>query len=256
MFTRKRKALIGGVATALTMAVAGTALAALPQGSEPVQLDPALFSTTVNNPYFPLVPGDRYVYRETDGETRERVVVSVSRKEKLIANGVTARIVHDRVSSKGEVIEDTFDWYAQDAEGNVWYLGEDTVECANGKVKNDSGSFEAGVDGAQPGVIMAANPVPGLSYRQEYYAGEAEDRAVVLSTNEQAEAPFGRFRGVLLTNDIVPLEPKVSEYKLYAPGVGMLLALKTSGGEGREELVRLQHDQKIELPSQRERCVL
>ena len=237
-----------------TMAVTAVAMAALPQGSEPVTLDPAQFTTTIDNPYFPLVPGDRYVYRETDGEARERVVVSVSRKTKTIANGVVARIVHDRVSEAGEVIEDTFDWYAQDSEGNVWYLGEDTVECANGKVKNSNGSFEAGVDGAQAGVIMAANPVPGLAYRQEYYAGEAEDRAVVLSTDEQAEAPFGRFRDVLLTKDLVPLEPKVSEYKLYAPGVGMLLALKTSGGEGREELVRLRHDQRVELPSQRKRC--
>ena len=173
--------LVAGLVGTMTVTVA-VAMAALPQGSEPVTLDPAQFTTTIDNPYFPLVPGDRYVYRETDGEARERVVVSVSRKTKTIANGVVARIVHDRVSEAGEVIEDTFDWYAQDAEGNVWYLGEDTVECANGKVKNSNGSFEAGVDGAQAGVIMAANPVPGLAYRQEYYAGEAEDRAVVLST--------------------------------------------------------------------------
>ena len=253
MAKRRTMTLMAGLFGAMA-ATAAAAMAALPQGSEPVNLDPAQFTTTIDNPYFPLVPGDRYVYRETDGKARERVVVSVSRRTRVIANGVTARIVHDRVSEAGEVIEDTFDWYAQDSEGNVWYLGEDTVECANGKVKNSSGSFEAGVDGAQAGVIMAANPTPGLAYRQEYYAGEAEDRAVVLSTDEQAEAPFGRFRNVLLTKDLVPLEPAVSEYKLYAPGVGMLLALKTSGGEGREELVRFRHDQRVELPSQRKRC--
>ena len=231
-----------------------TAATPLPQGSEPVQLDPAKFSTRVDNPYFPLVPGDRYVYRETDGEDKQRVVVSVSERTRLIANGVTARVVHDRVSERGRVVEDTFDWYAQDSEGNVWYLGEDTVECRNGRIKNHSGSFEAGADGAQPGVIMAADPVPGLEYRQEYYAGEAEDRAQVLSLNEQAEAPFGFFTGVLLTKDLVPLEPRVSEYKLYAPGVGLVVAVKTSGGEGREELLRINHDQRIELPSQRRRC--
>ena len=241
----------------LLLAVAAspaTAAAPLPQGSEPVQLDPAKFSTRIDNPYFPLVPGDRHVYRETDEGAKQRVVVSVSEKTRLIANGITARVVHDRVTERGKVGEDTFDWYAQDSEGNVWYLGEDTVECRKGEIKNHSGSFEAGVDGAQPGVIMAADPVPGLEYRQEYYAGEAEDRAQVLSLNEQAEAPFGFFTGVLLTKDLVPLEPRVSEYKLYAPGVGLVVAVQTSGGEGREELLRIKHDQRIELPSQRKRC--
>ena len=101
---------------------------------------------------------------------------------------------------------------------------------------------------------MAADPVPGLEYRQEYYAGEAEDRAQVLSLNEQAEAPFGFFTGVLLTKDLVPLEPRVSEYKLYAPGVGLVVAVQTSGGQGARRLLRIKHDQRIELPSQRKRC--
>jgi hypothetical protein len=220
-----------------------------------VNLDPAGFSTRIDNPYFPLTPGDRSIYRETDGTHKEKVVLSVSDKTKQIANGITARIVHDRVTERGKVIEDTFDWYAQDSAGNVWYLGEDTVECKKGKIKNHSGSFEAGVDGAQPGVIMPADPVPGLKYRQEYYAGEAEDKAEVLSTNEQVESPYGHFTGALLTKDLVPLEPKVSEYKIYAPGVGLVVAVKTSGGSGREELVRIKHDQQIKLPSQSKRCV-
>ena len=241
-----------------TVAVAvspATASAALPQGSEPVNLDPAEFTTQIDNPYFPLLPGDRYVYRETDGKAKQRVVLSVSDRTEQIANGITARVVHDRVASKRKVIEDTFDWYAQDSDGNVWYLGEDTVECKNGKIKNHSGSFEAGVDGAQPGVIMPANPAPGLKYRQEYYAGEAEDKAEVLSVNEQVESPFGHFTNALLTKDLVPLEPKVSEYKVYAPGIGLVVAVKTSGGSGREELTRNKHNQRIELPSQSKRCV-
>ena len=247
---------LGLVGVALALAVSpAMAAAALPQGSEPVELDPADFSTRIDNPYFPLVPGDRYTYRETDGNVRERVVLSVSDETKRIANGVTARIVHDRVTEGGKVIEDTFDWYAQDSEGNVWYLGEDTVECRNGRIKNHSGSFEAGVDGAQPGVIMPANPVPGLDYRQEYYAGEAEDRAEVLSVDEQVEVPYGHFTGALLTKDIVPLEPRVSEYKVYARGIGGVLTVKTSGGSGTEELLRLKHDRKVELPSQGRRCV-
>ncbi len=257
MFNPMRSAVAVGMLSVAIAVVASPAMAAvptLPQGSEPVQLNPAGFTTMIDNPYFPLVPGDRYVYRETDGTAKERVVLSVSHRTKLIANGVTARIVHDRVTERGEVIEDTFDWYAQDSDGNVWYLGEDTVECKNGKIKTRAGSFEAGVDGAQPGVIMPANPVPGLEYRQEYYAGKAEDKAKVLSVDEQAEAPFGHFANVLLTKDLVPLEPKVSEYKLYAPGIGLLLAVKTSGGEGREALARIEHDQKIKLPSPSKRC--
>jgi hypothetical protein len=247
---------LGLLGVALAVAMSPVAMAStLPQGSDPVQLDPADFSTRIDNPYFPLVPGDRYVYRETDGSSKQRVVISVSKKTKLIENGITARVVHDRVTEHGEVVEDTFDWYAQDSEGNVWYLGEDTVECKNGHIKNHSGSFEAGVDGAQPGVIMPADPEPGQKYRQEYYAGEAEDKAEVLSVSEKTSVPFGHFRDVLLTKDLVPLEPRVSEYKMYAPGIGLLLAVKTSGGEGREELMRIKHDRKIELPSQSKRCV-
>jgi hypothetical protein len=245
-------------AVGLTLAVAvspAMGVTPLPQGSEPVNLDPADFSTRIDNPYFPLVPGDRYVYRETDGNAKQKVVLSVSNETKLIANGITARVVHDRVTEHGKAVEDTFDWYAQDSDGNVWYLGEDTVECKNGRIENRAGSFEAGVDGAQPGVIMPANPEPGMKYRQEYYAGEAEDKAEVLSINEQVEVSYGHFTGALMTKDLVPLEPNVNEYKLYASGVGFVLAVKTSGGSGVEALARLKHDQRIKLPSQSKRCV-
>jgi hypothetical protein len=210
----------------------------LPQGSEPVNLDPADFTTKIDNPYWPMAPGDRWVYRETgEGEPELRVEVTVTDKTKTIANGIEARVVHDVVTKNGQLVEVTDDWYAQDRAGNVWYLGEDTAEYENGKVTTRSGSFEAGVDGAQPGIIMPANPRDGLAYRQEYYEGEAEDKAEVLSTDEKAEVPFGYFEGALLTKDLVPLEPKVSEYKLDARDVGPVLTVKTSGGSGREELI-------------------
>jgi len=210
----------------------------LPQGTERVELDPAEFTTRIDNPYWPMAPGSRWTYGERDGEGGlQRVVVSVTQRTKRIANGVEARVVHDVVSEGGEPVEVTDDWYAQDAAGNIWYLGERTAEYANGKVVTRAGSWEAGVDGAQPGIIMPADPRPGLAYRQEYYAGEAEDRAKVLSVNEQAEAPFGHFTGVLLTKDLTPLEPRVLEYKLYAPDVGPVLTLDASGASGREELI-------------------
>jgi hypothetical protein len=210
----------------------------LPQGSEPVKLDPADFSTRIDNPYWPMAPGDRWVYRETDeGGAELRVEVTVTDRTREIANGIEARVVHDVVTEDGRLVEVTDDWYAQDREGNVWYLGEDTAEYENGKVTTRSGSFEAGVDGAQPGIVMPANPRDGMAYRQEYYEGEAEDRAEVLSTDEKVEVPFGYFEGALLTKDLVSLEPRVSEYKLYAREVGPVLTVKTSGGSGREELI-------------------
>jgi hypothetical protein len=209
----------------------------LPQGSKPVKLDPADFTTRIDNPYWPMAPGDKWVYRETDSGTEQRVEVTVTNQTKQIANGIEARVVHDVVTEDGQLVEVTDDWYAQDKAGNVWYLGEDTAEYENGKVTTRSGSFEAGVDGAQAGVIMPADPKDGMAYRQEYYKGEAEDKAEVLSTDEQVEVPFGYFQGALMTKDLVPLEPKVSEYKLYARDVGPVLTVKTSGGSGREELI-------------------
>ena len=188
-------------------------------------------------------PGSRWIYRETDPEgARQRVVVTVTRKTKRIANGITARVVHDVVTEDGELVEVTDDWYAQDRCGNVWYLGEATKEYEDGKVVSTEGSFEAGVDGAQAGVIMPAKPRAGLGYRQEYYAGHAEDRASVVSLGEQAEVPFGYFRKgtVLMTRDVNPLEPKILEYKFYARGIGPVLAIGVSGGSDREELVRYE----------------
>ncbi|HEY5816734.1 MAG TPA: hypothetical protein VIS95_10425 [Solirubrobacterales bacterium] len=210
----------------------------LPQGAEPVDLDPADFSIEIDNPYWPMKPGSRWVYRESDGEGgAQQVVVTVTGRTKQIANGIEARVVHDVVTQNGEPVEVTDDWYAQDGAGNVWYLGEKTAEYENGKVVSRAGSWEAGVDGAQPGIVIPADPSPGLVYRQEYYAGEAEDRAKVLSTGEQAEVPFGHFTGALLTKDLTPLEPRLVEYKLYAPKVGPVLVLDVSGASGREELV-------------------
>jgi hypothetical protein len=213
-------------------ALAAVALAGqpggLPQGGESVNLDPADFTTRIDNPYWPMRPGGRWVYRETDQEgARRRVVVKVTNKTKLIANGVTARVIHDVVTERGRPVEVTDDWYAQDRAGNIWYLGEHTTEYTNGKPSSTEGSFEAGVDGAQPGVVMPAHPNAGRRYRQEYYKGHAEDRARVL---------FAR-RGLVMTADSNPLPPKLLEYKFYARGVGPVLSVGVSGGSDREELV-------------------
>jgi hypothetical protein len=226
--------------TAIVIVAAGCgggSSSALPTGSEQVTLDPADFTTEITNPYWPMAPGDRWVYRETDGEGGEqKVEVTVTDETKTIA-GIEARVVHDVVSEDGQVIEDTLDWYAQDADGNIWYLGEDTKEFENGKVATTAGSWEHGVDGAQAGIVVPASPEPGLEYRQEYYAGEAEDAATVLSIDEWVEVPAGAYRDVLMTKDYTPLQPEVLEHKLYAKGVGPVLAMAISGGSDREELL-------------------
>jgi len=214
--------------------------AGLPRGSEPVSLDPANFTVEIDNRYWPMAPGTRWVYRETEaGGEVKRVVVPVTDRTKRIADGIEARVVHDVATAHGRPVEVTDDWYAQDSEGNLWYMGEKTAEYENGKVVSTEGSWEAGVDGAQPGVIMPARPSTGQAYRQEYYAGEAEDSATVFSTDEQVQVPFGHFDGAVLTKETTPLEPRVVEYKLYAPDVGPAMAMDVSGESDREELIGL-----------------
>jgi hypothetical protein len=208
----------------------------LPQGSEPVELDPAEFTKRIDNPYWPMAPSSRWVYREEGKNGDLRVVVTVTDRKKVV-DGIDALVVHDVVSEDGEVIEDTFDWYAQDAEGNVWYLGEETKELENGKVVSTEGSWEAGVDGALAGIIVPADPQPGMKYRQEYYEGEAEDNGEVLSVDAKTTVPYGSFTDALQTKDTTPLEPDLVEHKYYALGIGPVLAVAVSDGGGREELI-------------------
>ena len=210
----------------------------LPQGNDPIDLDPSDFTAGSDNRYFPLEPRRQWIFKETDEAGASlKVVVTVTTETRQIANGVVARVVRDTVTEDGQLIEDTFDWYAQDGEGNVWYLGEQTAEFENGELTTREGSFEAGVDGALPGIIMPAEPQVGISYRQEYYKGEAEDNGAVLALDQQADVAQGHFEDALLTADTITIEPDVLEYKLYAPGVGLVLTLGISGGGGREELV-------------------
>ena len=238
--TRARRIVVAALAVALATAAAAVA-AKLPEGSEPVALDPEEFTSKVDNPFFPLRPGSRWVYRETDPEgTRQKIVVTVRRKTRLIANGVRARVVRDIVTEDGEKVEVTDDWYAQDSDGNVWYLGEATTEFVNGKPDSTAGSFEAGVDGAQAGVVMPAKPKRGMRYRQEYYEGEAEDRAKVVGTDGLASVPLGSFDDLVVTKDVSPLdEPRVYEKKSYARGIGLVRAVNLTHGD-REVLVKFR----------------
>ena len=246
MVVTTRIALLLGILVAIGAACVGGVAGGsngLPVGRTPVRLDPAEFTVRIDNPYYPLRPGDRRVYRETapDG-TKQRIVECVAHETKLIANGVTARIVRSKVtSSSGKLVERTEEWFAQDRAGNVWYFGEDTASYENGTTST-KGSFEAGVDGAQPGVQMPAKPKAGMRYRLEggYHTGAADHTEVLSVGKEQVEVPFGYFRRTVMTRDYSPLEPKVSELWFYARGVGGVLALDISDGDHREELVRFE----------------
>jgi hypothetical protein len=205
-------------------------------------IDPANFVTTIDNPYFPLVPGTTFVYEGVRDGQNQRDEVVVTHETKVI-QGVTCVVVQDTATHAGTLLEKTEDWYAQDAEGNVWYFGEDTAEYEDGQVSSTEGSWQSGVDGAQPGIVMDAHPEVPTSYRQEYYKGQAEDMAWVVSLGRPVDVPFGSFEDGLLTIEWSPLEPKVIDEKYYAPGVGLVLEVAAAGGDERAELVSVTTSQ-------------
>ncbi len=209
-------------------------------------IDPSDFVKGIDNSYFPLVPGTLFKYVNTlfDGQhvTVENITVTVTYDTKVIL-GVCCEVIHDQVKTNGKVTENTYDWYAQDKLGNVWYFGEDTKSYHNGTV-DSSGSFEAGVNGALPGIIMLGNPAAhiGVQYYQEYLKGEAEDQGTVINVNSSATVAYGTFsNNCVVTEEYTRLEPDVLEYKYYAPGVGQVLTVLNKGGEEREELISISH---------------
>ena len=192
----------------------------------------------IDNPYWPMAPGSRWVYRETDGKGGVmKVVVTVTDRTKTI-EGIAATVVHDVVSEDGKVVEDTFDWYAQDRWGNVWYLGEDTTEYEDGKAST-ARSWEAGVDGAQAGVILPGQPEVGLPTARSTTPARRRTRARSSASTSRRRCRSAHTR-VLMTKDWTPLEPKLVEHKFYAQGVGPVLALTVSGGSDREELLSFE----------------
>jgi hypothetical protein len=208
-------------------------------------IDPSNFVDRVDNPYFPLKPGRTWVYEGKTPESTERVEDTVLQKTKRVM-GVECVVLRDRVWTNGELVEETFDWFAQDKEGTVWYFGEDTKEYENGRVVSTKGSWEAGVDGAKPGIIMPADPKVGDSYREEYYMGHAEDMAEVISLdgaalNDAISTSYDSFgKDVLVTKAWNALEPDILEHKYYAPDVGLIGEVKATGPAEKVELVDLK----------------
>jgi hypothetical protein len=215
-----------------------TAVATLtPVGSGPP--DPANFSATIDNPWFPLTPGTTLTYRGTkDG----KAVIDVFRitNQTMTIAGVKCRVVDDQLWFSGKLGEKTSDYYTQDKAGNVWYFGEDTEELdANGKVTSREGTWRTGRDGATPGIFMEATPTVGHAYPQEFYAGHAEDHFQVVSLAASITVPFGAFSNALETKEWTPLEPGVLDRKVYVIGIGEVLELAVKGPLEKLELVKV-----------------
>lgn len=200
-------------------------------------LDPVDFVKGVDNPYWPLVPGTTWIYEAQSAEGVERIEVVVLDETRVVA-GIECVVVRDTVLLDGEVIEDTYDWYAQDADGNVWYMGEDVNNYEDGELVNHDGAWEAGVDGALPGIKVWAVPRVNLApYYQEYHEGKAEDLGRDVSVNGEASVPFGEYRDLLVVEEWNALEPGVVERKYYAQGIGTVREEMARGGSEVVELV-------------------
>jgi len=243
MNIKLRKRLLSLLTSALAMVFSIVSIAAVDFSAiqPPSQIDPNNFVSVVDNPYFPLEPGTTLIYRgESEGvPTRNETYVTYDTKVIL---GVTTIVVHDQAFEEGVLVEDNFDWFAQDVDGNVWYFGEDTKELdENGNVISTEGSWEAGVDGAEPGIIMLADPKKGDRYQQEFLPDVAEDMAQVIGFEDSFCVRYGCFEDVLVTREWSPLDKGVVEYKYYAEGVGFISAVMVKGGDEQTELVRVRH---------------
>jgi hypothetical protein len=185
-------------------------------------IDPASFVRSVDNPWFPLKRGSTYVYLGVEKGKQYRAVVKVTTGTKTIL-GVSCVVVQDDVYVGGRSAERTADWYAQDREGNVWYFGEATAELdTKGRIVTTEGSWEAGVDGAEPGIVMPAHPKVGRSFRQEYYKGHAEDHFRIISLSARVQTPYASANRALKTREWTPLETGSVEFKYYVRGVGLV----------------------------------
>jgi hypothetical protein len=202
-------------------------------------IDPAKFSPNVDNPYLPLTPGTTLVYTGTkDGKSALNLSTTTSRT--AVIAGVTTRVVEDRLYLDNVLEERTSDYFAQDSCGNVWYFGEDTATLdRRGHVISTEGSFHAGVDGAEAGVFMQAVPEVGRKFRQEWYAGHAEDQYDVVRLSARVKVPYGAFRNALRTEETTSLEPGVLDNKYFVRGVGEVKEVAVKGPAEELDLVEI-----------------
>lgn len=236
MANRKVAAVAGVLLVAMAAGLAVLAASGDDTERYAPRIEPAAFTTVIDNPYFPLRPGARWVYEGRGDEGPERKVVEVTGETRVIM-GVPCVVVKDVVFLNDHLYEDTVDWFAQDPDGNVWNFGEETRKRTEDGGFTPAGSWEAGVDGALPGIVMPADPRPGGPFRQEYLPGEAEDMARIVRADERLTVRAGSYRRVVVTRDWSPLDPGVAEHKHYAPGIGLIQEEAVEGDGYFMELV-------------------
>jgi hypothetical protein len=230
---RTRRLAVAAVAVVVAFAAVGAASGS----SQTTASVGAGFSAKVDNPWFPLAPGSRYVYVGSRDGQAARDVLTVTNHTRTIA-GAECVVVSDRLYLSGRLHERTTDWYSQDSAGNVWYFGEQTAELdQSGKVAKTTGTWLAGVNGAKAGVYMFAHPKVGQSARQEYLKGQAEDHFQVLRLDTSVHVPAASSTHALLTKEWTPLEPGVLDHKVYVRGIGTVLEEAVKGGNERLQLV-------------------
>jgi hypothetical protein len=242
---RRSRGVIGGLIVAAVTLSPTSPVATAASAPASAKATPAAtnggFVDVVDNPYYPLAPGTTDIYKGVRDGTSQVDRVTVLHRTKQI-QGITATVVRDVARHGPRLIERTFDWFAQDVDGNVWYLGENTKEYdAQGHVVSTEGSWEDGVDGARRGIIMEANPRVPDGYRQEFYPGHAEDTAWIVSRGTSLTVPYGTVDNVLRTIEFTQLEPKVVDEKYYAPGIGIVYEVTVAGGQEVAKLVRVTH---------------
>jgi hypothetical protein len=223
---------------AVSGASLGSAASSGSGASSAPKLHPGQFVSVIDNPYYPLPVGRTLIYTGVrDGQKQIDRVHVTSRKKEIL--GISATVVSDVATHHGTLLEKTEDWFAQDKDGNVWYLGEDTKAYEPDGTVDTSGSWESGVNGAVPGLIMEADPQIPDAYRQEYLRGEAEDTAWVIQRGLTLTVPYKTVHNVLRSLEFTQLEPKVIDTKYYAPGLGIVLERSLSGDHEVAELARV-----------------
>jgi len=241
----------GVSAIAVAVSFFGTSPAAATRISIPFSAANFSDPLTIENAYFPLIAGTTYTSEADTGDGCEVDVMTVTYDTKVI-DGVTARVVHDSVydaatciTAPATLTEDTLDYYAQDNAGNVWYMGEDTFDCQGaGHCTPGEGGWIAGVNSAQPGMIMLASPQSGDSYRQEYLPGVAEDQALVTAVGVTAkmtrdDAYQSSYSNCIVTKEWTVLEKGAIEFKTYCPNVGVVVTVEHHGKAARSELTSI-----------------
>ena len=229
-------------ALVITAAALVTAVFAIPPAPPAVaSINPADFSSPVANPYFPLKPGTVFVYRGSEGRLRLVEHLRVTHATKRI-EGVKTIVISDVLYGNGRLNEATHDYYADDNTGSTWYFGEQTATYdKHGHVKSREGSWLAGRNGGEAGIIMAAHPKPTDAYRQEFHKGHAEDQAWIVANHEHARVPYGRVNDVVRSYEWTRLEPNVVSLKLYAPHLGIVMEKDVAGGQEFMQLVAVHH---------------